>query len=200
MKHENISEKYRKWVIGFYSERFIKQVFFIWLTDLSDKNEKDQILINKSQKIIVAKSKMKLLGRISKREIILPDSKRTKKWLRKSLNGTEISSIKFDLRKVGGKILSNKLKTKDLEKIVNFMNLYEDYKLQIEQCKSGYKSRANELDTIWNYYYEHIFFPNFNRANQKKYMPIELIVDGKKLFKEFSEMVKDFENNFEFIK
>jgi hypothetical protein len=100
------------------------------------------------------------------------------------------------LRRIEKKILSNKLETKDIEGVVNFINLYEDYKEQIGKRKS----RTKRLNKIWNYYYEQIFYPNFNRKNQNKAIPNKLNINYKKLFKEFSEILEDFENKFEFIK
>lgn len=200
MKHKQISEKYRRWIIEFHSERFSKPIFFIWLTDTSSKDEKDQILITKSQKIIIAKSKKKLIKRILESNVKLPDSKRTKKWLKKSLNFTKLSSTKIDLRDIERKILSNKLKSKEIEEITNFINLYEDYRIQLIKKKAKLKTRTPKLNNVWSYYYEQIFFPNFNKINQKTYTPNQLKIDNKKLFKDFSKLLEDFENNFEFIK
>ena len=196
MKHEETSEKYRKWVIKYYSERFLKPVFFIWLTDLSDKDEQDQILTTVTNKVIAAKSAKKIIERILENEENLPDSKRMKKWLKKSLICKKISTTKYDLRKIEKKILSNKLEPKDIEVIVSFINLYEDYKNQIGKRKL----RTKRLNEIWNYYYEQIFFPNFNRKNQKEYIPNKLKINHEKLSKEFSEILKDFESKFKFIK
>lgn len=193
MKHEIISEKYRKWVIEFYSEEFLKPVFFVWLTDLSDK---DQILTAKRKRIIAAKSKKKLISRISKSKTKLPDSKRTKKWLKESSNCSKISSTKHDLRKIENKILSNKLKPDDIETIVNFINLYEDYKTQLCKKSTELKPRTRQLDKIWNYYYDEIFFPNFKGKKKKKFRPSKFKIDNKKLLKEFSKIVRDFEGNF----
>lgn len=195
MKHEEISEKYRKWVIKYYSERFSKPVFFIWFTDISDKEEKDQILTTETNRIIVAKSDKKIIERILENEVNFPDSKRMKKWLKKSSSCKKISSTKYDLRKIEKKILSNRLETKDIEGVVNFINLYEDYKSQIGKRKS----RTKRLNKIWDYYYEQVFHPNFNRKNQNKYIPNKLKINHKKLFKEFSVILEDFENKFEFI-
>ncbi len=200
MKHKEVSEKYSKWIVKFYSKRFLKPVFFVWLTDTSDQEEEDQLLITKSRKIITAKSERKLIERILENKVKLPDSKRTKKWLKKSLNFRELSSTIFDLRKVEKKILSNKLTPKDIEGIINFINLYEDYKFQLGKKEGELKSRAKGLCKIWNYYYEEIFFPNFSGKNQKIHKPAKLKIDNKKLFNEFSKILKDFESKFEFIK
>lgn len=196
MKHQKISEKYQKWIIEFYSDKYVKSVFLIWLTDTSDKKEKDQILLVKSDKLFAAKSKRKLIKKVSESQLNLPDSKKTKEWLKKSLRCNKLSSTKYDLRKIETKILSNELKEKDIEQIIDFINLYEDYKIQMGEQKS----KTKRLNKIWNYYYKQIFFPNFNRTNQKRYVPSKLKINNKKLFKEFSEILKEFESKIELKK
>lgn len=200
MKHEDISEKYRKWIIQYYSARFAKPVSLCWLTDTSDTREPDLILVNESNKIVSAKSNRKLIERIGKSSLHLPDPEKTKAWLDESMNCKKISATKYDLRKIEGKIMANDLKVTDIERMINFINLYEDYKAQLQKQGQKLKPRTKRLHEIWNYYYEQIFFPEFNRTHQKKYVPAPLKIDNKKLLREFSAILYDFESKFEFIK
>jgi len=200
MKHQKISNKYWKWIIEYHSDRIPNPVYFIWLTDVSDKDEKDQILISSSQKIIAAKFKRKLIKRVLKSNIELPDSKRTKKWLNRSLKCNKLTSITLDLRGVEKEKLSKRLKLKKIVEMVNFINLFEDYEIQIHQNPTKRKPRAKALNTIWDYYYEQIFWPKLNRTNQKKYRRSKLKVNRKKLLKEFSQMIQGFEDKLDFGK
>ena len=200
MKHKDISEKYRKWVIQYCSERFLKPVSFCWLTDTSDLKEPDLLLVNESNRIMTAKSNRKLIKRIHKSTINLPDSEKTKAWLEESIASKKISATKYDLRKMERKILDNNLKAKDIEGIINFINLYEDYREQVLKQRQNSKTRAKRLNKVWHYYYDQIFFPRFNRTDQKKYIPPKLKINNKKLLREFSEILFDFESKFEFIK
>lgn len=193
MKHQEISEKYKKWIIEFYSERFDNPIFFIWLTDTSDEKEQDQFLLIKSDKILAAKSKRKLIKSITSSRLILPDSKQTNKWMKQSLGCKKISSTKCDLRKIGDKIRAKKLNCKDLESIINFINLYEDYKYQTGKQKA----RTKKLNKVWNYYYEEIFYPNFDRTTHEKSAPFKLKINYKKLLNEYCEILEEFESKVE---
>ena len=108
MKHIIISEKHQKWIMKYYSEQHSKPVFFTWIIDSSDKNEVDILLTNKSNKIITAKTEKKLLKKVSDSKLKLPDSKRTKKWLKESLKCKKLISVKLDLRNIESKISLNK--------------------------------------------------------------------------------------------
>lgn len=200
MKHEDISEKYRKWIIRYHSDRFLKPVSFCWLTDTSDIKEPDLLLVNESNRIMTAKSNRKLIKRIHKSNINLPDSEKTKAWLEESIASKKISATKYDLRKIERKILDNDLKPKDIERIINFINLYEDYKEQVLKQRQNSKTRAKRLNKIWHYYYDQILLPKFNRTHQKKYTPAKLKINNKKLLREFAAILCDFESKFEFIK
>ncbi len=196
MKHKKLSEKYRKWVIKYYSDRFSKAVYLIWLTDVSDKELQDKILTTKYDKIIIAKTHKKLIKRVLESEIEYPDCESLRKWLVASSSCKKISSTKYDLRKIESKILSDQLKAKDIEEIVNFINLFEDYKIQIGEEKS----RTKKLNKIWNYFYDQIFFLNFKKVQQKKHTRSKLSISNEKLHKEFSSIIEQFESRFEFIK
>ncbi len=195
MKHIVISEKYQKWIMKYYSEQHLKPVFFTWIIDGSDKKEVDKLLTNKSKKIITAKTEKKLLKKISESKLKLPDSKKTKKWLKESLKCKKLISVKLDLRNVESKISLNKLKVKDLEKIVDFINLYEDYKLQLGKKSDKLKSRKGELIKVWEYFYDEIFFTSKKRSNKKKRKFKKLKINSKKLLKEFHSIVIDFEKS-----
>jgi hypothetical protein len=195
MKHIEISEKYQKWIMKYYSEQHSKPVFFTWIIDGSDKNEVDKLLTNKSNKIITAKTEKKLLKKISDSKLKLPDSKRTKKWLKESLKCKKLISVKLDLRNIESKISLNELKVKDLEKIVDFINLYEDYKQQLGKKGDKLKSRKGELIKVWEYFYDEIFFATKKRSNKKKNKFKKLKINNKKLLKEFRSIVINFEKS-----
>lgn len=198
MTHQDISEKYSKWIIEYSSDNYLRPVFFIWFTDNS-KEEIDQLFVDKTQKIIIANSKKELLKIILTNPIKIKDSDRMKKWLDESLNYSEISSTKYDLMGLEHKILSNELEPKDFGDIVNFINLYEDYQFQLGKEKEKSNSRKNGLSELWDYYYEEIFWKKFNQAPQNKNHPNSLIIDYVKLTKQFSKVVNEFESNFNFL-
>jgi len=200
MKHQKISEKYQKWMIEYYSEKYMKPVYFIWLTDVSHVEEKDQILLSPSQKIIVSNSKRELLQNISESQFEFPDSERTTKWISESVECQKIYTTKYDLRTIENKILLNKLNQKDIEIIVNFINLFEDYKTQLGNEEKELKSRKKELVKVWDFYYEHIFFPKFIQSNQDEMYFEKLQIKPQYLLKEFNTILVDFEGSFKFMK
>lgn len=200
MKHSKISEKYQKWIIKYSSERHSKSVYFVWLTDKSDRNEADKFLLTKSEKIIVAKSKRDLLMSICKRDCLFPDMKRTKKWIAKSLKSENLSTTEFDLRKTEKRILSCKLKLVDLNKIVDFINIFDDYEYQIGKKRNELKTKKKELIKVWNFYYDNMVFLSFNEKDEQNFLPKNMQIKTKKLHKQFRNVTLDFENKFEFVK
>lgn len=200
MNHSNLSEKYQKWLIKYQSDNFDKPVYFVWLTDTSTKNQVDKCLVNADNQIIVSYSKKGLLKAISKLEIDFPDSKKTKKWLTKSLKKRRLSVIKYDFRNIDDKILANKFKLKTLSKITDFIHLSDFYELQIGIDKKDLLGRTKRLTKLWNYYYDHIFFPNFFwKKGLKKYKPKPLKINNRQLAGDFKRMEMIFESRFYFI-
>ena len=201
MNHSYLSEKYQKWLIKYQSDNFNNPIYFIWLTDTSAKNHVDKCLVNADNQIIVSYYKKGLLTAISKLEIDFPDSKKTKKWLAKSLKKKRLSATKYNFKNLESKILANKLKPQNLNKIVNFINLSDDYEYQIGINKKNLVSRTKRLTKLWDYYYDHIFFPNFYwKKGLKKYKSKPLKINNQKLVRDFTCMQKAFESRFLFVK
>jgi len=198
MTHSKLSQKYFKWVIKYYSDSISKPVHFVWLTDVSveEGGEQDKVLLNEEGGIITAKSNRKLIETVLQREINLPDAERTRSWLQESLACKRISSTKYDLRGIKRQILTHELGEEDIECMVNFINLYEDFTIQTGQ----HTLREAQVDKIWLYYYNQIFFPNFFETKQQADSMAESGMDSEKLHEEFSYIIEDFESNFEFRK
>ena len=110
------------------------------------------------------------------------------------MNCRKLSSTKYDLRNIEAKILANELNAKDIEVITNFINLFEDYKIQIEKQKN----RTIELNYIWDYYYEEIFFPHSNKKKRKGISRSKLKIDSQRLLNQFSTIVNEFESKIKF--
>ena len=197
MKHQEISVRYQKWIIEYSSEKYLKPIYFVWVIDAFD-NEK--LLITKSRKIIAAKTKSALLNKILELQFRIPDSKRMKKWVNKSLELKKISTSKYNMKKVESRLTSNKLKPKDLSSMINFINLFEEYENQIGRKRKDLKSRTRNLDLLWNYYYDQILLPNFydqKESEKKKFREYE--IDTRQLLKDFRFIRKRFEGKIRFI-
>jgi len=194
MNHLEICEKYKKWIINYKSDEF-PSIYFVWITDLSDKNEEDKLLVNQMGKIINAKTKRKLLLKIKEVLSILPDNDRIKNWIFESQELEILDEIVYDLRGLESKIDAKNLSKSDYEALINFINIFEDYEIQMGVKKSEIRSRNGSLKETWYYYYEEIFLPLFYSKDATNIKEFEMNFNDLKL--NFQKNRERFEREFE---
>lgn len=159
MKHQDLSEKFKKWIIAYQSDTYLKPHYFVWVTDLLE--EKDKLILTEENKIITATSKRELLLKVQNSSGPTPDIMRTLRWIEHSLKEEFLSETVHDFRGLETKIEGLHLNKEDIGGIVNFINLFEDYEKQIGKLGKELPSRSETLTAIWDSYYEDIFFPGF---------------------------------------
>jgi len=101
--------------------------------------------------------------------------------------------IDFIKNNIKGKILDDET----IEAIANFVNLFSDF---VYQDKRNFHLKRyiedENINQLWRYYYDYIFFPRFNKVEIKKTF---LDIDYKQLEDRFKQLITTFEKYFELI-
>ena len=158
---DNLCELHSCWIIQYKVLSSDKPVFMIWFTDREDKNQ-DKLVINSDQKIITAHNSLKLFKSAQKQDNQL--SLQVKTWITESLK------FKVDSKSIqtyNPNIIINNLQNQitdnyTLEKITNFINLYQDFGYQIDDEVFLSYSKTPPVKHAWHFYYNEIFWPKFH--------------------------------------
>ena len=198
MRHQKLSDQYQKWIISYKSDQFSKAMFFVWLTDTSSEEEEDLIIVDSNNKIVTSAAKPDLITKVMNSLDEYPDHKQTQKWLAESKKIRSLAHTNYNLQGLGFKLAHNNLQIDDYEAIADFINLYEDFGVQLGGVKETLPSRTKDLIAIWEFYYKQIFYPVFHEQKDisLKDLP-KLEADYKQLAQDFETIRKDFENNFQ---
>ena len=195
MKHEEISQKYAKWIIEYQSINFKEAIYFLWITDMSGEENLDQMLLSEKNKILTNESPRQLLNHIENSKHEFTDSKNLNKWLEESLSCKELSFTVYNFKDLQENQSLKVLNNNNLSEIVNLINIFEDYLYQIQDDNLAFRKENSSLNQVWEFYYNEILFKKLEQKhdieNHKAYP------NSDTLKKEYNNLIMEFESKFE---
>lgn len=193
---DDLCEKYRIWIIKYYSEGLSKPLFLVWYTD-TDEDSTDRLLTWKSGKIFAANSLAHLNSTIVFAMDNLVTAENLKFWLNNIKNLEIIESCYYDMKSIEDAFENNNLEIKILDSFAGFVNLFNDFVYQ-DNTNIHLKRYTDDklIKKAWNYYYDYIFWPRFNDKEKFEMWDRPIFnIDTKKLRVKFKEIVNLFDNN-----
>ena len=191
---ETISESLSTWLIKYCSSKYLSPIYFIWYYD-TDENSTSKLLSFKSREVFAIADLKLLYEKLMtyKEEIVWNTNHYL--WLEKIKRIEIIENTTYDLTQIN---LSEKqiyLTDDTIEKVTNFINLYDDLLFQDKSNEYLAEFYENKhIQKIWNYYYNFIFWPRFNDKEKfQKWDKPKLRIDKKKLKTAFINLVNSFE-------
>lgn len=195
MDYEEICQEYTTWFIQLTSKDLNKPIFFIWLTDSLD--EQDKFVINEQNKIISSENINVLIKEAFKYESILPDPAKTLEWL-ENVQGIQCSATNIALELIEQSILSKSFNKTSISEAVNFINLYDDF---VEQTGDQEPLDSPNIRLLWNYYYDDIFWIEYSSGKVLGPQEIpEFEINPTQLSDELSDLIESFFRKIEIIK
>ena len=192
---EELSEKYSTWIIKYCSSTFEQPKFMIWYRK-SDENETEHILSYKNGDIFTIENLDELKSKLTSERNDLEIIENITTW---SLNFSQLNvaeSCTYDLYSVINNLKQNIFDTVTIERIADFINLFDDFINQDERNNHFQKYIDDELvKEVWEYYYDFIFWPNFNEKEKSWNRP-EIDIDVKELLIKIKDIIINFESKF----
>lgn len=179
-----MSEKYRKYLTSVKYDN--KLYYFVFGTDLNNDSI-DYIVIDSLNRMLFYDSIDNLIKYIYKDSSNSYDSKNFHIWISQIRNHIdhklEYSYAFYNIDFIYSAFIQksmlyiNKLKRKNLEEFINFINLVNDYALQTENKYLRKLTKDDSIRSLWDYYYNidiwmkekessfEFLFKNFNEIN-----------------------------------
>ncbi len=190
------SLNYKKWLIRIAYEDFGRSIYVIWLTDTSD-NDDDKMLTNSNGQIIAARNPTTLIDYILTTKDKLFDSRQTKAWARKVKGIKPKIAASYDLDQINS--LEKKIDENGLEEVSNFVNLFTDLITTTKVDKLERLRKRREVKTIWESYYNYVFWPQFNNPKRFKSFKVKPIKTDPKLQATLQKMIKELIQRIEIV-
>jgi hypothetical protein len=193
---DKLSLKYQKWIIKIIGTDFEKPIYLVWLTDSTDKDE-DKILTNERGRLIASYKVDKLLKYIIDSKADFFDKKATKTWAKKvwGLKIKKPSTTDFSKLQIKSKTLDNQ----SLEEIANFINLFTDLITTTLDKKLDKLRERKEIKTVWEYFFNYIFWPRFNDREKFKTFRFKKYKNNSMLQSTLQKMRNEFTNRIEIL-
>lgn len=190
------SLNHKKWLTRIRYADFGRPIYVIWLTDTSD-NDDDKMLTNSNGQIIAAKNPKTLIDYILKTKDKLFDSRQTKAWARKVKGIKPKIAASYDLDQINS--LTKRIDQGGLEEVSNFVNLFTDLITTTKADKLERLRRRREVKTIWEYYYNFVFWPRFNDPKKFKSFRVRPFKTDPKLQATLQKMTKALIQRIEIV-
>lgn len=193
------SQIYQKWVIRIISQQLTEPVLIVWLTDLND-NEIDKMVLTKSNKIAGAIHHTKLFDYLFENKAVLPDPVNTLTWMDEVFNLDSISVTDFNINLIENSLSGVGFNKISINESINFINLFRDLALQLND-KALYKlSRQKEVKQLWEFGYDEIFWKEFGSGEEIPAVRIPpLPINFDRLKTGLNKMIDSFINKIEII-
>jgi hypothetical protein len=190
-----LCEKYSIWAIKYCSITFSDPVYFIWYTD-TDEDSTDKLLTYKTGDIFTSKSLTDFKDRILKEKNNLTATDNLEPWLNDFYNMELVEYCTYDMIAIKKSLSADNLETSIIKDISDFINLFGDFANQ--DIRNNYLKQYIEkpaVKAIWDYFYESIFWPNFNKEISATLTLPPLTIDTKLLAADIDQMIEAFEKN-----
>jgi hypothetical protein len=183
------SQHFEKWLIKIKYSEFKQPIYLVWLTDTLD-NETDKMLINSSGQIIGSKNPSVLFDFIQRTRHKLFDSRKTKGWARMVYDLPPKPTVTYNLDKFIG--TTKNLDQKNLEELANFINLFGDLITTTKDKGLNKLKNKKEINEVWEYYYNNVFWPKFNDPKQFKKIKVKPYKINPLLERTLNKMTLEF--------
>lgn len=157
---QQASEKYRKYLIQVQLDN--TPYYLVWGTDMSDREEKDNLLIDQQQRILLFSSLDQVRDWILKPTSPLFDASNLKAWA-ETLTKLAVDSV-YDLDYLTA-LMTSPLKEEQILKspdisndLINFINLFGDYAYQLENDELVNLHRQPSIGLFFDYCYDTYFW------------------------------------------
>jgi hypothetical protein len=193
------SQIYQKWLIRIISQQLTEPVLIVWLTDLSDK-EIDKMVLTKSNRIAGAIHHTKLFEYLFEDKGVLPDPVNTLTWMDEVSNLDSISVTNFNINHIENSLSGVGFNKISINESINFINLFRDLALQLNDKVLYRLSRKKEIMQLWEFGYDEIFWKEFGSGEEipsVRIPPLPINFDRLKIG--LNKMINSFINKIEII-
>ena len=128
---------------------------------------------------------------------LFPDSENLNSWIEEGLNCDELSYTEYTFADFQENHNLEFLEKKQLNQIVNLINIYEDYLGQVHEDRKTFRKENRELFRLWEFYYNEILFKQIEQ--EKKIESNKAFPNSEALKREYNDLIMDFESKFVLI-
>ena len=192
---EDICSDCATWIIEYRSSIFEMPIFLIWYTNI-DENNTDRVLTFQTGQIFTSSSLACIKYDIINNFNGIMPYENLNEWLNRFVDLIPVVNYIYDIDSICNSIKTEDLDVATLEKLANFINLFDDFINQDERNENLQIYRDNEfIVAAWHYYYDYIFLPKFNDSDKfAKWDRPKLMIDNLKLLAGFLQLKQQFEN------
>lgn len=195
---KKICNELQIWIIHYCSSNVGGSVYCIWGTDI-DAEKTDKFLTVDSGNILAARSIKALMAHITSKESLAHQFEKLDEWIARSKVVDQDEDYTYDIDALATSIIEGNLNFQALDNIVGFINLIGDFAYQ-DKANAYLKDLTDNesIRKVWNYFYDHIFWPQWNsKGTVWKIPPLQIYLSE---FAEAFELVRqEFDARIEVV-
>ena len=190
---------YKKWLVRISSQRLIKPVLIVWLTDVSDHNN-DKMILTKSNRVVGATQHKSLFRYLSENKRRLPDSMNTITWLNEVKDSNFISATDYNITLIEESLRRRMFNEVSVYEAINFTNLFNDLAEQLSDDAFSRLSDKKEIRELWEFGYNEIFWKEYGSREELSALRISPFSTNYELLDSgMNQMIDAFINQIEIL-